>query len=331
MDKYLQYDPAELAEDKSFKDWVQAENADKKWSEWVLLHPEKLEDINLAKAIVLGLKFKEVPIPRHTENEIWSRINTSIMEKNETNKTNVLPLNSIQPKILKWVITGAAAAIALFFLVNNVFLNQYDTKVISGIAQTEIVNLPDGSFVSVNANSTLQYNKKDWTKDRFIELDGEAFFEVEKGSSFTVKTKNGTVEVLGTSFNVYSRAENFNVQCETGKVKVDAKGNISILTPGKKVFITNNKHQLQEFDVTLDKRSNWRNGIYYYNEVALEEVVDELERQLSVEIMLNNDLKNVKYTGSFDKNNGDKALTEVFWPLNLKFNKEGRKVTITKE
>jgi transmembrane sensor len=42
----------------------------------------------------------------------------------------------------------------------------------------------------------------DWSKERTLSLEGEAFFEVQKGSKFSVVTSDGIVEVLGTSFDV---------------------------------------------------------------------------------------------------------------------------------
>ena len=49
----------------------------------------------------------------------------------------------------------------------------------------------------------FQFDKKRFTDERIIQLRGEAFFEVEKGSRFVVQTGKGAVEVLGTSFNVF--------------------------------------------------------------------------------------------------------------------------------
>jgi len=58
--------------------------------------------------------------------------------------------------------------------------------------------------VVLNSKSTISFNKTDWKNNRQLTLDGEAYFKVEKGSTFTVNTNNGSVTVLGTQFNVNS-------------------------------------------------------------------------------------------------------------------------------
>ena len=63
-----------------------------------------------------------------------------------------------------------------------------DTKISTEYAQKTTIELPDASSVSLNAKTYLAFNKKDWKHEREVELYGEAFFKVAKGSSFKVKT-----------------------------------------------------------------------------------------------------------------------------------------------
>ena len=80
----------------------------------------------------------------------------------------------------------------------------FNIKVAYGSKTT--IELPDSSVVVLNSGSTLSYPDKFETASRTVLLTGEAFFEVKKNSKrpFYVKTKDVTIKVLGTKFNVKS-------------------------------------------------------------------------------------------------------------------------------
>ena len=92
--------------------------------------------------------------------------------------------------------------------------------------QTRQVQLPDGSTVTLNANSTLRHAAA-WHPNtpREVWLDGEAYFAVKHlptHQRFRVHTTgNFHVEVLGTQFTVYRRHKQARVVLLSGKVRVD--------------------------------------------------------------------------------------------------------------
>jgi transmembrane sensor len=111
----------------------------------------------------------------------------------------------------------------------------------TGNEQTREVQLPDGSVVTMNANSTLRY-AAEWSQDkpREVWLDGEAYFSIKhlpNHQRFRVHTTgNFNVEVLGTKFTVYRRHAQERVVLLSGKVRVDfndqARPDV-ILKPGE--------------------------------------------------------------------------------------------------
>src|SRR4029077_14541011 len=121
------------------------------------------------------------------------------------------------------------------------------TKTNSGDHQ-EIVNLSDGSRVTMQPHSVLHYARKFSTDKREVYLQGEAFFRVAKNPSkpFLVYYNNLVTKVLGTSFNVNTNAltGNIEVSVKTGRVQVyenkqlinDSKNKAVILTPNQKVI-----------------------------------------------------------------------------------------------
>ena len=325
MEKYLQYNAGDFAEDDSFIRWVKgnSQSIDLDWSSWEKEHPTKASDIIKAKEIVNSIVFVEDLPAADTEDKLWTNIRNSI-----NSGTQEAPK---KPARFRLLYLGAAAAIGLVVLMMTVFSESYDTTLQSDFAETKQISLPDGSTVQLNATSTLKYDKASWDENRTLFLEGEAFFDVEKGSKFTVATKNGTVSVLGTSFNVFTRKRDFSVLCETGRVEVKSKGKSKILTPNQKVTLNSKTLQFVERVSDSDKRSSWIKGIYNYRESTLEAVIADLERQLDLEIELPQGSNSTIFTGSFDVNNKEKSLAEVLWPLGLKYEIQGRKVVVSEE
>lgn len=327
MDKYLQYDHIELSEDISFIRWAKGSESrdENNWDDWILQHPNQKETVDKAKSIVQGMKFMTDSPSKAVEEKVWSGISKEI-----NTETSIAPkVKSKMPRIIRLATLGAAAAVLLFFFFQNIG-NSYDTTVNVPYAKVENITLPDGSEVTINADSELKYDAASWDQNRMVSLNGEAFFSVEKGSNFTVKTKNGSVQVLGTKFNVYDRKQHFKVHCETGKVSVKSKGAETILIRDQAVAVVNKEHIFQKNVPVGDRRSTWQRGIFVYKDVQLYEVVEELERQFDINILIDKSLTEQSYTGSFSKLNRQNALTEVFYPLKLNFEIDGKTVQVSK-
>ena len=102
-------------------------------------------------------------------------------------------------------------------------------------------NLPDNSEVVLNSGSEIEYRKWNWSNNRALELNGEAYFKVAKGQKFEVNTSLGKVTVLGTQFNVKQRDNRFDVTCYEGKVKVTYGDTETIITKGMSVAFVEGK------------------------------------------------------------------------------------------
>ncbi|KAG1657664.1 hypothetical protein GQR58_023330 [Nymphon striatum] len=153
--------------------------------------------------------------------------------KRELQNTKVIQLNPFK-KFLR-----VAAAIAILLTGSYFFLNASNETVTTQYAENKEVILPDNSEVTLNADSELSFNKKDWATNRNLALEGEAFFKVAKGERFTVNTAGGTVAVLGTQFNVENRNGFFEVTCYEGLVSVTFNGNKTKLPAGSSFVAIN--------------------------------------------------------------------------------------------
>ncbi|MDF1694968.1 MAG: FecR domain-containing protein [Saprospiraceae bacterium] len=327
MDKYIQYDHLELSEDPSFIRWTKGSKSEDNndWDRWLKEHPEKKAEVLQAQSIVKAMKFVVEEPKQELEDKLWNAISSEIQSTQSPSETKSVG----RTRILKLLTYGAVAAVLLFVLFQNIG-NEFDTTVHVPYAKVENITLPDGSEVTINADSKLEYDVHSWEENRLVSLEGEAFFSVKKGSKFTVKTNHGSVQVLGTSFNVFDRKQIFEVHCETGKVAVKSAGTESILTPNQSVSVIQKQHVFNDRVPESEKRSTWKTGVYVYKSTPLIDVIAELERQLDIKVTIDKSLNSTKYTGSFNKSDINKALMEVCYPLNLKFEVDGKKVDISK-
>jgi ferric-dicitrate binding protein FerR (iron transport regulator) len=209
---------------------------------------------------------------------------------------------------------GVAAAIAITWMVllpNNRVIRQ-----VTETAATKSVTLPDGSMATMNLVSSLTYSE-DWSDNRVVELNGEAFFEVKKGSRFEVKTPMGLVTVLGTSFNVFSRDNDMHVACVTGKVSVQQGQEQVVITPGQKVESVEGHLKVSDFNTA---QKSWRDGVFYFDNVALAAIVKEMERQFQIQVVCDEEINQmIGMTTNFSKENMEMAFQTVGTPAGLEF------------
>ncbi|WP_010523054.1 FecR family protein [Aquimarina agarivorans] len=227
-----------------------------------------------------------------------------------TKKTKVV-------KLFPWKYIAAAsvlliAAIGLIFSLNS-------TVSVQTVAAEKVVHqLPDQSVVTLNAISAIEYDKKSFLNKRELDLTGQAFFEVAKGQSFTVKTNKGSITVLGTKFDVLARQNNFEVICYEGKVRVsNPSGKTVILTKGNAVRLTTDNN-LAAFDVKRNT-PDWKQDFSAFTNAPIARVINELERQYAITIKSNQIDTQRFFTGFFTHKDLQSAIKTCFQPLNIKY------------
>ena len=308
------YTSENLIMDDSFIRWVRSgfSEENEKWQEMKRRSsdPAKFEE---AIRVVQLLRFKksEVSIDRA---DLWNKIDLA---------TDSTPQHKTGRRRVMYTLLAAAAAILLFLIAFPGIWN--GSTIIQSNEISEHV-LPDDSSIQLGLDTRIKY-AKNYSENRSIHLRGEAFFKVEKGSPFIVETNLGRVEVLGTSFNVYSRNEYFSVKCRSGKVRVIHNGEESILGPSQMVEyegelkLSNNLFDAQTAD-------EWFNGLFRYKDSSLDRVFDEVERQFEVKIETTPEIGNLRYSGYFETKDLEEALYSVCWPMKLEYQKNGNRIQI---
>ncbi len=292
------------------------------WETQLTQHPEYLPVFDEAKALVLSLNMelsdKEVA-------EAFLDFKQVVDKKQKNGETKLRALSKKQPPRSKRRTIIAVAATTLFLLSISIwqFFLQPTTatiQLVSNYGEVKTHLLPDGSKVILNANSTLIF-KEHWGNDeqRMVELDGEAFFEVRKKSAksqFIVQTNKGSVQVLGTSFNVKQRAEAFEVALLEGAVTLSTpKYPIIKMEPGELVKIEGLDYFNSSF-ADVDAFSAWRFQRMVFKEMMIEEVIQKLQDEFNWSVKVTDKvLLKRKITATISKNDPElllKALSEIY-------------------
>lgn len=234
----------------------------------------------------------------------------------------VVAMNWLNP-LLKIAAVLTVMAGGYFF-----FLYDSSTVVRTLAAEKRELILPDSSFAALNALSRLSFNEKKWKNERTVELDGEAYFRVVKGSHFDVETSSGVVRVLGTEFNVTSRKDYFEVICYEGSVEVQSEYEVRKLLP-KQTFTIISGVVGADNTVTEDS-PRWRVNESSFRSVPFLFVIQEFERQYDVSVSARNVDRRQLFTGTFIHSDLGLALKSIAYPLDLKYQiTEDKKIILT--
>ena len=308
---YTNYDSIDFAEEPSFIRWVQGKDPKARafWEEWANDHPEKKGIIKEAKALVQSIQIAEEDPSDSRIEQLWQKIDAAT-EENTGASTTIRTLSQ-----RNWISYAVAASVGLLLFF---YFYKPTTSINSLNGQHLVQTLPDNSRVELNAASTLSFNAGRFSTERTVHLEGEAFFEVEEGSTFRVITSRGTVEVLGTSFNVSTRNNGLEVDCRDGRVRVTAGRNPQILTEGEGTRLNAEKTALTDkFQTNIVQKTGWRSGDYYFTNVLFSNVIEELQRQYDVQIECTESLQNRLGDYTFKGGNLEQALSDVSFQLNV--------------
>ena len=186
---------------------------------------------------------------------------------------------------------------------------------------TTTVDLPDGTKVYLNSESSLTYPSFFSKDKRDVKLTGEAFFEVQKDPEhrFIVSGPHHTqIEVLGTSFNVeaFERDSFISTTLVEGKVRFAYQKNRQPATvdmkPGQKLMYDTTSSQVKLIQTSGETETAWKDGKIIFQATPLPEALRMLEKRFNVTFVLsNNRLRGEAFNGSFTNQRLERIL-EIF-------------------
>ena len=195
-----------------------------------------------------------------------------------------------------------------------------------------LVMLPDGSKVWLNAASSLRFPTKFEGNKREVELQGEAYFEVAHDESklFEVNTRNQTVQVLGTHFNInaYEDEPSVNTTLLEGSVRIsDMRSNISqMLKPGEQAKVS------QKIEVVNVKDTGeavaWKDGYFHFNDEDIQTVMRQIERWYDVTVIYEGKVPSNRFGGEIERSLSLLQVLKILEKSKVHFRLEGREVIV---
>jgi ferric-dicitrate binding protein FerR (iron transport regulator) len=315
------YTIEELSINPEFINWVKEGQSQN--SEWHDLSQEstQTQKVKEAISIVQSFTFKSDQNTQDRENHVWSRIEESIKVQDQPKK---------QSSIIRYIaLTAAAACLAFLFI----YRGGQETIFELTNSQPEFVShqLPDKSRIDITPGSSINYNSDNYLSNREIELDGEAFFDVEKGESFIVLTEEVKVEVLGTSFLIDEEDGKTTVSCFTGRVKVTnlSSQSSTTLTAKESVLVSEDKAKIEK-ETHTELFVPWKEKDFTFRDQSLKSVFAEIETKYKMTINAEDYILSRNFTGNIPQSNIKNVLQQICWPMNLKYSIEGKQINISK-
>jgi len=233
-------------------------------------------------------------------------------KRTKYNKSNVRVL----PTLLK------IAAVLILLIASYVYISSVLVTTHTTLADSKTISLPDTSEVLLNQDSQLSFKENQWDDNRELTLQGEAYFKVAKGKKFTVQTTQGSVEVLGTQFNVLATSNSFQVSCYEGVVAVQYNNEMIELRKGSRVIQQNGKLALSTIYVN---KPEWVGKESSFDNIRIEQVIKVLEDKYAITVNTQNIDVTLRFTGSFTHTNLEAALQTITIPLGLTYSIEDTK------
>ena len=272
-------EPEDFLSDESFLSWYfgSGREGSGHWDRWIAEEPGRQELVTRAVAILDSTRLREKGVSplelQLAEAALLRRIN-EVEYKGRFN--------------WRWI---AAASILLVLVSGMIVLRVKPGRqqLTTAYGEITVKELPDGSEVTMNANSQLRY-AGNWQEgaDRDVWIDGEAFFHVRKTlqrSRFIVHTGRFDVIVTGTKFNVVNKNGKNNVLLQEGSVISHSPAGTDMdMVPGD--FVSSDGNHLKKTNVRNDSLLAWKQHLFIFDRTPLSKVVDIIKDQYGVPVNL---------------------------------------------
>lgn len=297
-------EPEDLLSDESFLAWYfkTGEEQGMVWEQWMADNPNSKDLVAQAVAILNAVRIPEKELPSGQAG----RAEAALMQQ----ITAPIPLY----KDRRWI----AAACILVIIGTGLLITfkgrHRQPEVNTAYGQISRQQLPDGTEVTMNANSRLRYSPgwKDGA-DREVWMKGEAFFHVSKTpmkSRFIVHTDHFDIIVTGTQFNVVNRDGKDNVLLQEGSVTIHTEDGQELhLAPGD--FVQFNNRQLEKRPAKNDSLLAWKEQKLVFDKTPLRELVTIINDQYGVAVRLAADSIGEKTISAILPNNNLEVLLQA--------------------
>lgn len=300
--KYKNYSVEDFVDDKDFRCWIISPNEIlvSFWMNFQQDYPEKTQTIKLASQIVNAISIEEREIPRIEYQDSINQLK-SYFAKKHTRRAKVKWLSSNWRNVAA-ILLLPILAISIYVISNTVDMNSGQVvQYVVPEGQKSKVILADGTLVWLNSGSILTVSM-DETNYRKVQLSGEAYFDVTKDKKvpFLVETKDYSVKVFGTQFNIsaYSNQLESETILKEGSISIliNSKEEIRMVA-GQRFFLDSvKKYSMTEVDPEI--YMSWKDNILRINNEKLQDLAVRMERWYGVKLQIEDysEVKDLRYT-----------------------------------
>lgn len=277
-----------------------------------------------------------------TESRIFERVKSQIDYSPQRERAIRIGTTRTETGMRVW---RYAAVIAFFLLAGaGIFIFTDQTPDRTGQQTLSVVSnsenlirrvaLPDGSFIWLYPNSTVEFPSSFESAHRKLTLRGEAFFVVARDESrpFSINTSGVITTVLGTSFSIkaYDHEPSIEVEVLTGKVSVGLSDDTAkpiMLTSHQKATYRKG-HATVEMEEETEKVATelaiWQTVDMSFDNASVAKVLQTLNEKFKVRIhVTSTNLLNCMIRADFNGQNLPDILEMLSKSINATYKYEG--------
>lgn len=219
-----------------------------------------------------------------------------------------------------------AAIVVFAFLIGKFVSDTYGqvkkpmgtTELDVPLGQMSEIKLKDGTSVWLNSGTSLKYDDAFGMNERRVYMEGEGFFDVAKNDiPFRVELRNLEVEVLGTSFNIISYADESysRVVLVSGKLNVNNQSGLKLadLQPSEQIYIDDVSRTFTKGNVDTEFFTSWTEGKIVFKNEKLSDISKKLERWYNADIQFGDDsVGDFRFSGTILKHKPFNQVVTAF-------------------
>ena len=195
------------------------------------------------------------------------------------------------------------------------------------------LTLSDGTKLWLNAASSLRYPVAFIGKERTVELNGEAYFEVAKDATrpFHVLVNGMNIEVLGTHFNVmaYDNEKSIKTTLLEGSVKIQGGESSAMLRPGQQARLEPGNRMEVLNNVNTDDVIAWKNGFFQLDRAGLDVLMRQIERWYDVDVVFEGAIQERTFGGKISRSKNIEDVFKILELSNVRFRIEDKKIIVS--
>jgi len=321
-----------LASD-SFLNFVRENGTEdiEKWEKWLRENPQHHEHVERTRLVIKSIEFNKKSFDKEILHSQWEKLQKRIYLENYLKPKNK------STKTLWFSLGGIALGLSVCLLLWMKFFYNPMVTFETEYAERATVNLPDGSEVTLNRNSSIKFYKN-WQEGstRNVWFEGEGYFKVNprknsqgEASKFIVETDKLLVQVVGTEFSVNTNDRD-RVILEYGIVNIQRKGDSHVykMEPGQSAML-NAEGKLIMQEEKFKPHISWSDGKILLNDNSLGEIIKFLEDSYGLSIRCDDlSLLERKLSGRIRVDNTSDLLQVIEKVLGLVVVKKENKVKI---